>query len=547
MVEAEGTKRVAWVAVPMLVGLVAASPAIAALDIKTRLNAAAGSERQIYTSGQTVHIEVKMPDSPPATYYFTVEIRDQNAVLKASSSCAAGTAAATYTTATSPAAPSYTFLSGDPITTTTGWSATVFAYTASDCSGTPSTKVRYFTLAKISIFADAALTMPQTTFLPGAAAYVSVEGMGHLDMASATVAANADWKVYWILPSTSEACKNDAGADRPDSSASGLLPTGGTVGALLYPPNDAAADAYNKQASYNAACPAFSASNTGQWELRLDDGGKHTIQFAAFSVAEATATPTATATDTATATATPTSTATSTSTETSTATSTATATPTDTATATATPTDTATATATATNTATATATSTATATATATGTASQTATATPTCTPTATSSPSQTATGSQTHTPTSTGTTTQTPTVTNTPTSTPAVPQLDTGVGPGDDSVGGSGEPDCGDIRICHIGGSGTTPSSPPCTAPDTVLGSGPSDGAGNFDIMIAPPLSAFECVYAYDTCNSLVGPTLCAGSPAPAPALSPRLLALSMAVLGLVALLGLHRRRRDL
>jgi len=41
------------------------------------------------------------------------------------------------------------------------------------------------------------------------------------------------------------------------------------------------------------------------------------------------------------------------------------------------------------------------------------------------------------------------------------------------------------------------------------------------------------------------ISPVVCVTQPAPAPALSPRLLAVALAMLSLIALLGVRRRRR--
>lgn len=88
-------------------------------------------------------------------------------------------------------------------------------------------------------------------------------------------------------------------------------------------------------------------------------------------------------------------------------------------------------------------------------------------------------------------------------------------------------------------------PNVPPCTAPDTVRGAGPSTASGLFTVAVAPPLAAGECIYAFDTCTGLVSAVVCAFAPAPVPALSSGALPLAVAGLGLVALLGLLRLRR--
>ena len=82
--------------------------------------------------------------------------------------------------------------------------------------------------------------------------------------------------------------------------------------------------------------------------------------------------------------------------------------------------------------------------------------------------------------------------------------------------------------------------------SPDSIIGSGPSDGAGNFNITV-PPLAVNECIYVFDTCNNLVGPVACARPAAPAPAMSPRMTVVAMLVLGLVALFSLLRLKRQI
>jgi MYXO-CTERM domain-containing protein len=187
-------------------------------------------------------------------------------------------------------------------------------------------------------------------------------------------------------------------------------------------------------------------------------------------------------------------------------------------------------------------------TATATGTATQTATQTTTASLTATVTTTSTATRTVTNTRTVTATRTITGTVTVTPTFTPRPPVIDP-VESGDDTVTGTGQPNCSNppgVKICLIGGGGTTPSMPPCSAPDTLLGTGSTNGAGDFSIMLPAPITNNQCIYAFDMCNSLVGPPVCATAPAPAPALSPRMTLLAVLMLSAIALIGLVRRRRS-
>jgi outer membrane biosynthesis protein TonB len=259
----------------------------------------------------------------------------------------------------------------------------------------------------------------------------------------------------------------------------------------------------------------------------------------------APSTPTATATETETPT--PEDTATITSTPEDTATETLTPTPEDTPTdtPTGTETETPTITDTPTDTPTATPSGTPTDTRTVTSTATQTPTASPSSSPTITNTPTDTPTHTPTRTATSTGTATSTRTVT--PTNTPRPPVIG-GAEPGNTVVSGSGQPNCGNppgIHICAIGGGGDTPASPPCMAPDTDLGSGASGPGGLFSIPISPPLLPNECIYAFDECNDLVGPVICARLPAPAPALSANLTVVAVAILSAIALLGMLRLRR--
>jgi hypothetical protein len=126
---------------------------------------------------------------------------------------------------------------------------------------------------------------------------------------------------------------------------------------------------------------------------------------------------------------------------------------------------------------------------------------------------------------------------------------IDTPVDPGDGTIDGGGSPNCNLIDICQVGGQvgghGATPSNPPCTFPDSIIGSGPTDPMGHFHIVINPPLGDNECIYAYDTCSMLISPVVCIRPAAPVPALSPRLLAVALGILSLIAFVGMIRLRR--
>ena len=73
-------------------------------------------------------------------------------------------------------------------------------------------------------------------------------------------------------------------------------------------------------------------------------------------------------------------------------------------------------------------------------------------------------------------------------------------------------------------------------------IGMGSVDALGNYSVMVAPPLTAGERIFAYDRCNMLAGLPVTVGVATPAPALSlPMVFALASA-LGLIGLLALRR-----
>jgi hypothetical protein len=122
----------------------------------------------------------------------------------------------------------------------------------------------------------------------------------------------------------------------------------------------------------------------------------------------------------------------------------------------------------------------------------------------------------------------------------------------GSTQVGGVAAPKLGDgcIVLCETGPNTVddTPANPDgCQGDDELLGSGPTDGAGNFLITV-PPLELGDLVCAVDTCSvpPVDGACQLVGGAAPAPTLSQRILALAIAVLGSLGLLGIYRRRRS-
>ena len=212
--------------------------------------------------------------------------------------------------------------------------------------------------------------------------------------------------------------------------------------------------------------------------------------------------------------------------------------------ATETPTQTSTQTPTQTATVTRTPTITPTGSRTATQTPTNTPTNSPTITPTRTLTPSQTVTGSPTNTPT----VTQTPTITNTPTVTPTpspkAPIITRGVIDDSRAVTGNGVPNgtpgnnC--ITIYNCGPNGICGDYD-----DQQIGQGSVDASGNFTIGVSPPLAPGERIYPVDTCNNLTGPVYTVQSATEAPLMSPALVLMLVATLGIVGLLGLAAARQ--
>jgi hypothetical protein len=136
---------------------------------------------------------------------------------------------------------------------------------------------------KTSVYADSLLTTPKTSFAPGSTAYVTVAG---------AKPGASNWAVTWLLPSGATACANTAGTDRPESSASGLLPKPGGSFLQFRPNTTAVGSAWNREGNYETRpCPAFAIANEGVWNLRLDLDATDFAVLNAFTV-DATPPPT---------------------------------------------------------------------------------------------------------------------------------------------------------------------------------------------------------------------------------------------------------------
>lgn len=193
-----------------------------------------------------------------------------------------------------------------------------------------------------------------------------------------------------------------------------------------------------------------------------------------------------------------------------------------------------------------------------------TATETPTVTPTPTETPTPTITPTPTETPTATPTPTNTPTPTDTPTPTPKEPVIMTGNTGGSTMVMGMSAMGCvsGTNQVCCYD-CGANPNSDVCMEPRCTPGNEggrpecqlakigctmKDPNTGNFSIDdIDPPLVPGHFIYCSDGCND---PEFQAGNPVivqppeVAPLLSPQMMLLMVAILGLVGLLGLTRLR---
>ena len=153
---------------------------------------------------------------------------------------------------------------------------------------------------------------------------------------------------------------------------------------------------------------------------------------------------------------------------------------------------------------------------------------------------------------TPTGTPTDTPTIT--PTATPTVappggpsgPPIGGGDEPGSNEVTGTGPPNLGPecLKVYEVGPNRVPNGGSP---DDVLLGSGGTDTNGNYSIMLNRPLKAGDVIFIVDTCAMppASGPLDLIGGAAPAPALSPALLAVALAMLSLIALAGTRRRQR--
>jgi hypothetical protein len=181
---------------------------------------------------------------------------------------------------------SYTVAADDPLSGNTSWryeliqfddALTCAAMTATPDLASPlggSIAQKFFSVAKVNVYSDAALTNPTTVFSTGQTPFVTADGLGNVKT-SGSNSAQQNWDITWYKPDGTIACQNTTQVDRPNSDATGHLPDpldseNNGENYLKYPPHATATGAlFNRAANYDGACPAFDPTNTGIWKLKV--------------------------------------------------------------------------------------------------------------------------------------------------------------------------------------------------------------------------------------------------------------------------------------
>ena len=225
---------------------------------KLRVGSATGAENYLFAAGD--HVVGKGSVTVGKHYRFVVS--DPSGTVRATSACRPSPASGSVSN-------DYAVQSSDPVSTTTAWRDQLQEFNTADCSGAPAkTAQLYFDVARASSYSNASATLPKGVFGAATTAYVQVAGVGKVK-ASATNAQVTDWKTTWIAPGNGLACANTAGGDRPDATASALLPASsvapGQGSTLRYRPvATATGDGWNREANYETRpCTDFSAADEG--------------------------------------------------------------------------------------------------------------------------------------------------------------------------------------------------------------------------------------------------------------------------------------------
>jgi hypothetical protein len=249
-----------------------ATPGVFSLD-RLLLGGGSGPENYMYTAGDRI-----FPDGgvDSGSFYRFVVADGGGIVRNPSFPC---TPAASFTSTDN----TYVVQTGDPVSTGSPWAYTLRQFANSSCTGTPAkTITKNFYVARATAYADAGLTTVVGVFPSGATAYVTVAGVRP---------GESNWSTTWMLPSSSTACANTAGSDRPESNGSGRLPKAPSSFLQYRPNTTATGSAWNREANYELRpCPAFSSANGGAWKLRLQRDATTFVTLPVFSV-DATAPP----------------------------------------------------------------------------------------------------------------------------------------------------------------------------------------------------------------------------------------------------------------
>ena len=156
---------------------------------------------------------------------------------------------------------------------------TAAAYNDTACTGGKKEKIADVLVVNpvVSTFSDAALTTPRSVFGSGATVYLVVDGY---------LPSHTDAEVAWIKPNGTTACANLSGGDRPDTSATGRLPS---TGFLQFPPNASGGVQHNDNTKYDSTCLGAGSSfaaNPGLWKIQIAPKGQpsEAITLAAFTI-----------------------------------------------------------------------------------------------------------------------------------------------------------------------------------------------------------------------------------------------------------------------
>src|SRR5215210_2397342 len=256
----------------LLLCLAVPSVAGAAVTLQTlNLNAKTGPENYVFTAGNTIVAQGKVDaaDQNHLGRSYRFVFTDPTGAVRGMTACTPAGAAGGAVSG------SYTVQPSDPVSTSATWKVLIRQYVDQGCASLEKASgALAYNVAGSTSWSSSALTTQQSIFGPGGTGYLKVAGL---------TSSKADWITTWQLPSGATACANSAAADRPDSDANGSLPTG--AGAFLqYAPGVALGAAWNLQANYDAACPAFSAANEGRWSVTLKKDATHFVTLPSFSV-----------------------------------------------------------------------------------------------------------------------------------------------------------------------------------------------------------------------------------------------------------------------